>query len=895
MQPRRTRAERVFDLLLLAFPREFRSQFGTEMSAAFAEHRAAERARGRGEVRFWAAVAIDLLTHGLMERASSMRSRGERSRAPRVAVKEDRMATMLGDLRLSARSLWRHPGFAATGVITLALGIGITTTMFGVVNTVLLRPLPYADPEQLVVLTERHAAQGRVEDVAATTFRDWRERSRSFASLAAWRLEERALTGGDEPEEMDVLRVSASFFPTLGVAPAMGRAFTGDEEVQGQERVAILGYALWQRRFGGDTRILGRTITLNDASHVVVGIMPAGFRFADREPSVLVPLAFERFELMSRSKRMFNVVGRLAPNVSSPRAADEMRAIALEIAAAQPTTNDGWSVDVRALSETVREPARGLLLLFGAVGFVLLIACANVANLLLARGEARRRELAIRAALGATRGRLVSQLLLEALVIAMLGGATGVALSWLAIGVLPHALPLDLPRWTEMRIDGRVLGFALAATSAAALLAGLAPALQLTARHASGTGRELSDRSASSRGARRMRSVLVGAEVALAFVLLAGAALLIGSLREVTRVDPGFDPTGRLVVGIQLVEARYEDDQQQLSFFETLLDRARALPGVLGAGAVTTLPLSAGGVDHDLPFIVEGGPPVADGSEPMADFRAVSGGYFETMGVPVRSGRSIAAADGAAAPPVVVINETLARRHFAGRSPIGEHLRVGGSDGRAYEIVGVVADVHHRSLDTPARPELYVPLAQWPSYGSLRVVVRTATDPLALVPALKQTVLAIDPQQPVGSIETLSALVIGSTAEYRFRSLVLSVFSALGILLAAVGIYGLTAHMVARRTREMGIRMAMGARAGDVARLVVGDGLAPVWVGLATGIAAALALTRVLSSFLFGLGPRDPVSFAATALGLILVAALAAYLPARRATRIDPVVALKSE
>ncbi|HJR63062.1 MAG TPA: ABC transporter permease [Gemmatimonadaceae bacterium] len=895
MQPPRTRAERMFDLLLLAFPREFRSQFGAEMSAAFVEHRDAERAQGRAGVRFWVAVTVDLVTQGIRERASSLGSRGKRERVQLGTSREHRLDAMLGDVRLSARSLWRHPGFAATAVITLALGIGITTTMFGVVNTVLLRPLPYADPDHLVVLTERHAARGRVEDVAATTFRDWRERSRSFASLAAWRLEERALTGRDEPEDIDVLRVSASFFPTLGVAPAAGRPFTTDEEVPGQERVAILGHALWQRRFGGDPAILGRTITLNDASHVVLGIMPAGFRFADQEPSVLVPLAFERFELMSRAKRMFNVVGRLAPNVALRRAADEMRAIALETAAAHPATNDGWSVDLRPLSETVHEPARGLLPLFGAVGFVLLIACANAANLLLARGETRRRELAIRAALGASRGRLVRQLLLEALLIAMLGGAVGVAASALVIGALPQALPLDVPRWTEMRIDRWVLGFALAATSTAALLAGLAPALQLTAAHASGAARELSDRSTSSRGARRMRSVLVGAEVALAFVLLSGAALLIGSLREVTRVDPGFDPTGRLVAAIQLVEARYENDERQLSFFETLLDRIRAIPGVLGAGAVTTLPLSAGGIDHDLPFLVEGSPPPADGSEPMADFRAVSGGYFETMGIPVRSGRSIAAADGGSAPPVVVVNETLAGLHFANRSPIGERLRVGGSDGRSYEIVGVVADVHHRSLDTPARPELYVPLGQWPSYGSLKVVVRTASDPLGFAPALKQTVRAIDPQQPVGSIEALSALVVDSTNEYRFRSLVLGVFSALGILLAAVGIYGLTAHTVARRTREMGIRMAMGARAGDVARLVVEDGLAPVWVGLAAGAAAAVALTRVLSSFLFGLGPRDPMSFAATALSLVLVAALAAYLPARRATRIDPVVALRTE
>jgi putative ABC transport system permease protein len=805
------------------------------------------------------------------------------------------MDTMLGDLRQSVRSLARHPGFAATSVITLALGIGITTTMFGVVNTVLLRPLPYADPERLVVLTERHAGQGRVEDVAATTFRDWRERSRSFASLAAWRGEQRALTGGNEPEEVEVLRVSATFFATLGVAPAMGRAFTTDEEVQGRQRVAVLGHAFWQRRFGGDPAILRQSITLNDASHVVVGIMPSGFRFPDAEPSVLVPLAFERFELVSRSKRMFNVIGRLGATVTLPRAADEMRAIALEIAAAHPATNDGWSAGVRSLSVTVREPARGLLLLFGAVGFVLLIACANVANLLLARGEARRRELAIRAALGASRGRLVRQLLLEALVIALLGGATGVAVSSLAIGALPRVLPLDLPRWTEMRIDGWVLGFALAATSTAALLAGLAPALELTAVRGSGTGRALGDRSTASRGVRRMRSVLVGAEVALAFVLLAGATLLIGSLRAVTRVDPGFDPTGRLVAGIQLVEARYENDAQQLAFFESLLERARAIPGVLGAGAVTTLPLNAHGVDHDLPFVVEGVPPAADGFEPMADFRAVSGGYFETMGVPVRSGRAIAASDGASAPPVVVINETLAGLHFPGRSPIGEHLRLGGSDGRSYEIVGVVADVHHRSLDTPARPELYVPLAQWPSYGSLQVVVRTASDPLAYAPALKLAVQAIDPQQPVGSIDALSTMVVGSTAEYRFRSLVLSVFSALGVLLAAVGIYGLTAHMVTRRTREMGIRMAMGARGRDVARLVVGDGLAPVWAGLAAGAAAAVALTRVLSSFLFGLGPRDPVSFAATALSLVLVAAFAAYLPARRATRIDPVVALRAE
>ncbi|HJU65122.1 MAG TPA: ABC transporter permease, partial [Gemmatimonadaceae bacterium] len=591
----RTRAERTFALLLRAFPAAFRRQFGAEMMSTFAEQIETARARERAGARFWLSVALDVVAHGVMERLAAVRHQARHPHRARMEMtREEIVQTIMGDLRLSARSLWRRPGFATTAVLTLALGIGVTTTMFGVVNTVVLRPLPYPAPERLVVLTEREATHGRVEDVAATTFQDWRERSRSFASLAAWRIEERALTGNEEPEQVAVLRVSADIFRVLDVMPAVGRAFDADEETKGRERVAILGHAMWMRRFGG-ARVLGSTITLNDAAYVVVGIMPPGFRFTDQEPEVLVPLAFERFELMSRAKRMFNVVGRLASGVQLPRATSEMRAIALAIAGAHPETNDGWTVDVRAMSETVREPARGLMLLFGAVGFVLLIACANVANLLLARGEARRRELAIRAALGASRARLVRQLLIETLLIAAIGGMLGVALSSMALGALPAVLPLDLPRWSEMRIDGRVIGFALAATSVAAVLAGLAPALQLTAgRHAGGIA--LGARATGSRGVRRMRSVLVGAEVALAFMLLAGATLLLNSLREVTSVDPGFDPTARLVANIQLVEERYQNDAQQVAFFELLIERVRAIPGVLGAGAVTTLPLSAGGV-----------------------------------------------------------------------------------------------------------------------------------------------------------------------------------------------------------------------------------------------------------------------------------------------------------
>ena len=805
------------------------------------------------------------------------------------------MDTFVQDLRYAARQLRARPGFTAAAVLALALGIGANTAMFSVVNAVLLQPLPFRDPEGLVVLYERNRSQGvEREQSAAETLDDWRRDARTLSGLVAWRHWGLTLTGQGEPEDVSTIRASFNLFDVLGVAPALGRGFLPEEGQPGRHHVVVLSHGIWTQRFGADPRIVGRTLTLDDSPHTVIGVMPAGFRFPDdADVEAWMPLVYERFEVRTRNQRMFEVLGRLAPDATLETARAELGTIAARLATTYPSTNTGWDVALLPAKEVATgEASEPLLVLLGAVTFVLLIACANVGNLFLARAADREREMAIRAALGAGRGRLVRQLLVESGLVGLIGAAGGVLLAVWGIDLVLAVAPDDLPGWNPVRIDGWVLGFALLLTALTTVITGLVPARALAAPDLGGSLKEGAGRATAHAGRTQLRRGLVILEMALAIVLLAGAGLLLKSFALLQRVDPGFNPARLLAATIYLPDHRYPDDFRQAAFYVDLLERVRVLPGVVSAGAVTTLPMSPVGIDHDLPVVIEGRE-LPGTREPQADFRIASPGYFETMGIPVLRGRTLTEHDRADAPPVVVVNKVLVDQLLPGEDPIGKRIRYFRA-GPLAEIVGVVGQVHHRSLDAEPRPEIYISYRQL-QYGSMTVVVRSGGDPLALAEPIKAAVFAADPVQPITEIATMDDLLHRSVAEPRFNTLLLGGFAALALVLAAIGIYGVVSYTVSRRTHEIGIRMALGARTVDVFRSVVGDGVRLAAIGTALGVLVALALGRALSSLLFQVSPHDPAVLALVALLLIGLAALACTVPARRATRVDPIVALRTE
>ncbi|HEX7049876.1 MAG TPA: ABC transporter permease [Longimicrobiales bacterium] len=811
------------------------------------------------------------------------------------------MDTILRDLRYAARQLLKRPGFTAIAVLALALGIGANTAVFSVVDAVLLEPLPFKEPERLMVLWEQETAvpDRPPEPTSAATFQDWRAQSRTFDELAAWVYSGFALTGAGEPEEIGTVRASANLFRLLGVEPALGRAFLPEEEQPGRHRIVILSHGLWQRRFGGDPGILGRSLTLDGEPYAVVGVMPAGFRFPDDDDvGMWVPLSYLPYELRSRGQRMFNVVGRLAADATLEQAQNEMSTIAGRLAVQYPEAHRGWDVLVQPAREVVIGETRpALLVLLGAVAFVLLIACANVASLLLARAADRQREIAVRSALGASRRRLVRALLVESGLVALLGGAAGLLLAVWGLDLILALAPEGLPRWNVIRIDGDVLAFTTFAAAATALLAGLAPALNASRAAPASALREGSDRTTEGAGGRRLRHAMIVAEVALSIVLLVGAGLLIRSFHRLSNVDPGFDADHLLAAAIFLPDNRYPDDARQIHFFESLLERVRSLPGVTSVGAVTTLPMNPVGIDHDMPFRVPGTPEALADPLPQADFRIASEGYFRTMGIPLLRGRGFTARDRADAPCVIVVNETFVQRFLPpGSDPLRESVVIGDDPGDpACDIIGVVGNVRHRGLDAVPRPEFYVAFRQVYSYGTLTLAVRTTRDPLALAQAVKEQVFALDPALPVAELATMDALVADSVADRRFHLSLLGAFAALAVILAASGIYGVISYTVAQRTREIGIRIALGARRGEVLRAVLGQGARLAALGAAFGLAGALLLTRSLAGMLYEVSPTDPLTFGGVAAVLAAIALLASWLPARRAARVDPMVALRSE
>jgi len=817
------------------------------------------------------------------------------------------MDTLAQDARYGLRTFLRSPGFAGVAILTLALGIGSNTAMFSVVHTILLRPLPYRDPERLVVVWERNTRIGKMRDpVAPPNYQDWRARSTAFDQLAACRYANFALTAVDDPEQVVALTVSGNFFRTLGVEPVRGRTFTEDEEARRQP-VLVLSHRFWQRRFSGDPAIVGGTISLNETSYTVLGVMAADFRFPERATDVDVwsPLVFTPGDLRGRRAHSLIVVGRLKPTVRLAQAAEELQAIARGIAE-QDSTSNPEIVMLGAHDQLVEDVRPGLLVLAAAVGFVLLIACANVASLLLVRSTSREKEIAIRASLGARRLRVVRQLLTESLILALASAALGLALAFWMLELAVRLAPSSVPRIDSVDVDWPVLAFAVALAAATSLLFGLVPALQASKANLADALKQGGRRTSAPAQGRGLAALVVG-EVSLSLVALAAAGLMVHSLLKLEALDYGFRPHGLLTAHVFLPPAKYSTDRgqfrplaphaprpplsRQAAFFAELIDRLGALPGVESAGAVSALPLDPVGVDFDLPVVVEGQPPARPGEEPQADFRIATPGYFRTMGVPLLRGREFTADDGPAAPSVIIVNETFARQHFPMADPIGQRLIL---YGRSREIVGLVRAVRHHGFRQEARPEMIVPSNQF-QFGRMTLAVRSSLDPTSLATSIKREVRAIDPSQPVHRIETMEEKLGASAAQPRFTTLVLTLFAALAVLLAVVGTYGVISYVVVQRMHEIGIRMALGAGRGEVIAMVLRQGMGLVALGVAIGLLGAAAATRVMRGILFQVSPTDAFTLAAVAALLVLSAFVAILIPARRATRVDPMIALRAE
>jgi putative ABC transport system permease protein len=812
---------------------------------------------------------------------------------------EMRMESFIQDLRFGARMLAKNPGFTLIGALTLALGIGANTAIFSVVNAVLLQPLPFAEPDRLMWFGGWTGAD-KGQGVTPADFLDYREQCQSFTQIAASVSDGIAmnLSGSGEPERLKGGYVTANYLDMFGVKPALGRTFSAEEglegiDMEGGDRVVVLSDALWRRRFGADPAIINQTITLDTRNVTVIGVMPPQFQYP---PGVEIWLPF-RFPVSpqsafrSREFHFLRPVARLKPGVSRAQAQAEVETIARRLQTLYPRTNANQSLFLWPLQERLVGNIRlTLLTLISAVGCVLLIACANVANLLLARASARGREIAVRSALGASRGRVVRQLLTESLALALLGASGGMLLAKWGVKLLAPLSAGHLPRADEVRIDAPVFGFTLAVALLTGLLFGLAPALQ-SARLDLTEALKESGRGAGS-GARRHRTLnlLVVGEVALAMVLLVGAGLLINSFVRLQQVGAGFDEKNLLTARIDIPNP-YAQPEKKQQFFERLQQRVAALPGVEAVGLITELPLA--NQSANFKFKVEGRPESAPGQPPDADIRAVNHDYFRAMRIPLLRGRYFTEADVRGNAKVVVISDELARLYFAGEDPVGQRLLRGplGKE-EALEIIGVVGDVRHRGLDVEFRQTIYAPSL---TLGFTNLVIRTTNDPVSLAAAVRREVAAIDPNQPVANIKTMERWVSESVAQPRFRTLLLGMFSAAALLLAMMGIYGVMSYAVSQRAHELGVRMALGASAGDVLKLVIREGMRLAGAGMAIGLVASLALTRLIKDLLFGVRATDPMTFAAIALFLTGVALLACYLPARRATKVDPMTALRSE
>jgi putative ABC transport system permease protein len=801
------------------------------------------------------------------------------------------VGSLVGDLRYAARSLLGQPTFTSVALLTLVLGIGANTAVFSVIKAVLLNHLPYADASRLVVVREQNP-DGTPDLVSAPTYLDWKEQSSTIDGLAAFRHVTYAFAGRGQPLDVPSVRVTPNLFETLASRAVVGRTFTTAEGEPGADHVAVLSRAFWQRHFGGSTSAIGQSIQLDAEPYTVVGIMAADFDFPPSgNIDIWTPLSFDPKDVHGRSRRAraLNVIGRLADGQSEEQARRELAVLASRLAATYPESNAGWGALVTSVQEQLVTTVRpALMLILGAVGFLLLIVCANLANLMLARLSGRRTEIAVRAALGAGRAQLIRQVLAESLLLSAVGGALGIAVAWAGVRFV-RALPQgSLPRMDEVRLDGGVLLFAAAISILVAIVFALVPALHASKAGLRDTIKAFSGVT-SGPGSSRLLGAIVVIEVALALVLLVGAGLMTRSFAQLMRVSPGFEPANLLAVQVYLPQTRYRDGTRRTQFFAETIDRVRALPGVRSAAAVSSLPMYPVGIDFALPFTIEGATPPPSGEEPRADIRSASPGYFETMRVPLVRGRFLDDRDRAGAPGVLVINETMARRHFAGQDPLG---RVVGNPHGKGEVVGVVGDVKHYGLDSQPRPEIFMPVFQQP-FSGMTLVVRTSSDPMGFVDAVRREVMAVDAEQPIYDARAVADIVAQSVFLPRISMLLVGAFAVSALLLAVVGIYGVVSYSVTERTRELGVRMALGAESRDTMRLVLGRSMLLVACGVAAGLVASLVMMRAISGLLFEVSPLDPTVFAGVSLLLALSALLASLVPAWRATQVDPIVALR--
>ncbi len=808
----------------------------------------------------------------------------------------------LQDLRYGARMLLKSPCFTSIAIITLALGIGANTAIFSLVNSILLRQLPFRQPDQLVWVYSRRPAPGKYP-FTLPDFTDYRDQNQSLSGIAAYASWSANLTDQGEPEQLQGLRISANAFELLGVEAIAGRALAPGDDAPGQQNVAVLSYGLWRRRFGADPQLVGKKLTLNGASHIVVGVLPPQFFFPVREAELAVPLAPDADPLrgMRASTNFLRALARLKPGVTREQAEADLTAVAERIRRQYPVANaQKLGVTLSPLREEVVGAFRlALWVLLGAVGMVLLITCANLANLALARATGRRHEMAIRAALGATRRRLVQQIATESLLLALLGAGLGLLLAFYGIDFLLALSPATLPRAEEVGIDFRVLGFTLTLSLLAGALFGLAPAWQATRVS---FNEELKGGRGTGGGERqnRARSLLVVSEIALSVVLLVGAGLLIKSFLRLQAVNPGFEAENALIIRLSLPKAQYSNRAAVTAFYENLRPRLESLPGIEAVGFVSALPLS--GSLHSIPFTIDGRATSPDEAQ-RADYRVVDAGYFRALKIPLIEGRDFNGLDTAETPPVALISLNLARRHWPNGSPIGAPLRIDDNNQgpRPVEVVGVVGDVKHLSLDGEPAPHIYLPIHQTHEDGVAWLtnhqywLLRATVAPLTLSAAARREIQAVDRNAPASNIRTMEQYLAVSVAPRRFNLRLLTIFAAAALILAATGLYGVISYGVARRKRELGIRVALGARPGAVLKLVIGQGMALAIIGVALGLIAALALTRLMEGLLFGVSATDPLTFIVIALMLTLVALMACYIPARRATKVDPLVALKYE
>ena len=803
----------------------------------------------------------------------------------------------LKDIRYASRTLRHSPGFSAAVILTLALGIGANSAIFSLIDSIVLRPLPYPDATRLVALTEADR-KGDDSSLSWLDFVDWRSQSRSFAAIAAIQGRTANLTGIGDAGRLQILRVSSPFFSMLGVHPVLGRDFTESDDGKGATAaVAILSHSLWTQRFASDAHVIGRTVSLDGYAYTVVGVLPPNFRFL-YAGDLYSPIGIEADSQGGRGNHPgIMAIGRLKPGVSLPTAKSEMQAIARRLALAYPESNGGVLASLRPFAELVTAPAqRTLMILWSAVGFLLLIACANVANLLLARAASREREMSIRAAIGAGHGRLILQLLTESGLLAFCGAVGGCMIATAMLPLVLHLLPLELREYVHVGINPRILGFTLLLTVVTTVLFGLVPAYRMSPRKPNLALR--SGTRASSAGYRKLslRGLLVTAQIALALILLAGAGLLVQSVVRLERVNPGFRTERVFTARLSLPDKKYPDTPQQTAFVDRLIQKIDAMPGVLSASGSYCLPLDVHGCWSSV-FLIEGRPVPRSEDLLNAHFNGIEPDYLKSMGIPLIEGRDFTPRDGPGSPLVLLVNQAFVRKYFPHEDPLGKGIKQDYPEGKSrYEtIVGVIGDARRDQLDRPAAPEVFKAIRQMgPDF--INLVVRTALpDPLSVAPMIRRAAAELDPDTPLFDIRSMDYYVSEQTANRRFPTLLLAAFAATAVLLAIIGLYGLLSFLVTRRTPELGIRLALGAQRGDLTRMVMSQGLRFVFAGLILGLGGAWAMTRFISALLFAIQPNDGWTFACVSGLLAVVAALACWLPARRAAGVDPVLALRME